>query len=253
MHRFRMTLLLILAASGCDRRSPARREPSSHAPRSPDERDLHANPPGRAGHAGLALDRLDPDSLCVTKGKLERARIDVPTFRAVALGHGGDRAAVEVLVSGTTTTTRALASGQERRQFGLKLRAADGCNLVYVMWRLDPQPKLEVSVKRNPGQRISAECGAGGYTKVTPLVNEVPPELVDGEPHELAAEIVDDTLVAWIDGRITWQGTLPTSARELAGPAGVRSDNLAWELISLSTDQHGGNDVVAKCVDTHSD
>ena len=33
-----------------------------------------------------------------------------------------------------------------------KLRAEDACNLVYVMWRIEPQSRLVVSVKRNPGQ-----------------------------------------------------------------------------------------------------
>ena len=89
-------------------------------------------------------------------------------MRGYALGAGGDAAALTFTYQGEAENTRELASGELRRQLGLKLRAQDGCNVVYVMWRLDPTPKLEVSVKFNPGKRTHEECGADGYTKVKP-------------------------------------------------------------------------------------
>jgi hypothetical protein len=46
-----------------------------------------------------------------------------------------------------------------RRQSGLKLRAQNGCNLVYAMWRSEPESKLGVSVTRNPGLNASSERG----------------------------------------------------------------------------------------------
>lgn len=206
------------------------------------------------------LDKITADTLCVTRGKLTETtdlakRIDVPTFRAVAPGHAGDAAAVRVRVNGRTEHTRALASGQERRQVGLKLRAQDGCNLVYVMWRLDPKPKLDVSVKRNPGQRTAKECGADGYTKVKPITaTKYLPDLLDGSEHELRAEISGNSLLAWIDDQQVWRGTLPEGAAELSGPAGVRSDNLSIDLVSLSVEKRAGGDVAPKCVgDEESD
>src|SRR5262249_2345049 len=99
-------------------------------------------------------------ALCVTKGSLvpkragsrsdhdpaSEATIDqdvaVPTFRAVAPETAGDSASLEFVYRGETEKMRELGSGQLRRQLGLKLRAANGCNLVYAMWRLDPKPKL---------------------------------------------------------------------------------------------------------------
>ncbi len=186
-------------------------------------------------------------ALCITTGKLDGAGVDVPTFRAVAPGHAGDAAAVKVLVHGASSDARALASGQLRRQHGRKLRAQDGCNLVYVMWRLDPKPKLEVSVKRNPGARTGKECGNGGYTRVKPAWTGFLPGLEDRAAHELRAEIHGDELDAWIDGKLQWQGALPATAKELAGPAGVRSDNLAFELVSLAVDARAGGAVDAKC------
>ena len=184
--------------------------------------------------------------MCVTKGALAQARVEVPTFRAVAPGHAGDAAAIRVTVRGTSDHERALAGGQDRRQLGLKLRAADGCNLVYVMWRLDPRPELEVSIKRNPGAHTSAECGADGYTKIKPDGALEPPPLADGAPHTLQAELAAATLTAWIDGRVTWQGHL--DATGLTGPAGLRSDNLSFSLDSLSVDARPGS-VSANCVD----
>lgn len=183
----------------------------------------------------------------MTTGELVDGRVEVPTFRAVAPAHDGDAAAMRVVVHGETAKARALASGQHRRQLGLKLRAQDGCNLVYVMWRLDPKPKLEVSVKHNPGARTAKECGARGYTKVKPVRTASLPELDDGVAHELRAEIADDILTAWVDERVVWQGKLPASAGELVGPAGVRSDNLAFDLTGLAVDRRAGGEVEVKC------
>jgi hypothetical protein len=210
-----------------------------------------AEPPPPADPAAkptLALADVAPSALCVTMGALAGSGVDAPTFRAVARGHAGDAASLKVVVHGATAEARALASGQQRRQLGLKLRAANGCNLVYVMWRLDPRPKLEVSIKRNAGARTASECGARGYTKVRADGALPPPALDDGAPHELRAEIAGDALTAWIDGRVTWQGRLPDEARELAGPAGLRSDNLAYDIAAIAVDTRAGGDVDAKCV-----
>ncbi len=192
--------------------------------------------------------RVEPDQLCVTHGELAEARIEVPTFRAVAPEHAGDRAALTFLVRGATAEHRALASGQQRRQLGLKLRAENGCNLVYVMWRLDPKPQVEVSVKRNPGQRTAKECGADGYTKVRPLIATPPPAMTDTRAHDLRASINGDVLVASIDGQEVWRGLLPASARDLVGPAGVRSDNLELDLLGFEVDARGPEaDEAATC------
>jgi hypothetical protein len=202
-----------------------------------------------------ALAAVEPKSLCVTKGEITASsKIDVPTFRAVAPGHEGNAAAIKLTVLGDTYQRRALASGQQRRQVGLKLRADNGCNLVYVMWRLDPKPKLDVSIKRNVGERTAKECGANGYQKVKPSFTDLAATLDDGAPHELRAEISGDTLTAWVDGTVAWIGTLPASARDLSGPAGVRSDNLAFDLTAFAVDAEAtAAKAEAKCVDDEAD
>ncbi len=191
-------------------------------------------------------------SLCVTKGKLARSSIVAPTFRAVAPGQGGDAMQVKMIVR-ESTEQRALASGQMRRQVGLKLRAADACNVVYAMWRLDPKPMLEVSTKINPGERNTSQCGTAGYTKVKPIYTAPLPELLDGKPHTLRAEIVGDSLAAWVDDTVAWAGSLPQGASELSGPAGLRSDNLEVEILGLAADERPGAASSATCTDQHSD
>jgi hypothetical protein len=174
------------------------------------------------------------DQLCVTKGALASASVEQPTVRGYAPGAGGDAAALTFTYRGETFESRALAGGQERRQIGVKLRAQDSCNVVYVMWRLDPKPKLDISVKQNPLKTRHEECGADGYTKIKPRKKTFVPAFEYGKTHTLRAEIVGDELYAWIDDKLLYQGTLPESARALKGPAGLRSDNVKFDLVSLA-------------------
>ncbi|CAN5921474.1 hypothetical protein BH11MYX3_BH11MYX3_09140 [soil metagenome] len=175
------------------------------------------------------------DALCVTKGTAKiGTTVNEPTMRAIALGSAGDGASLDWMYRGDTETTRDLASGTARRQVGLKLRAQDGCNLVYVMWRLDPKPMIEVSIKLNPGKSTHAECGADGYTKIKATKSWPVPVLASGDRHTLRAAISGDDLTAWVDEKVVWRGRLPAAARTLDGPAGIRSDNLAFDLIGFA-------------------
>jgi hypothetical protein len=188
----------------------------------------------------IALAPTSPARLQVTRGAASPGRtITAPTLRAIALGSSGEAASLAFVFHGDTAASRALASGEVRRQLGLKLRAQDGCNLLYVMWQLAPAPALVVSLKRNPGMRTHRECGARGYTLLAPAplagaaLAPVPP-LSAGDAHALHAELTRDELLAWIDGALVWRGPLPAAARDLAGPAGLRSDNVRFNLVSFS-------------------
>ena len=197
----------------------------------------------------IAVTPVKPDAICVTKGQLDKGSVGVPTFRAVALGTSGDASALEFLYHGQSQETRALASGQLRRQIGLKLRAANGCNLVYVMWRLDPKPFLEISIKVNPGMRTHEECGANGYTKIKKSTyHTAVPALLAGEKHTLQAEIVGTELFAWIDGALAWRGDLPDEAKAMSGPSGFRSDNLAYDVTTFSAPQGDTSAETPHCV-----
>jgi len=177
---------------------------------------------------------IKSDALCVTKGELDGAAIEVPTMRGYALGAGGDAAQLTFTYKGESHESRPLASGDVRRQIGLKLRAQDSCNVIYVMWRLDPRPKLDISVKVNPGQTAHEQCGADGYTKIRSRTKALVPAFEFNTTHTLRAEIVGDDIFAWVDGTLLFQGRLPDAARSIHGPAGLRSDNVAFDLVELA-------------------
>lgn len=188
-------------------------------------------------------------SICVTRGALlAGGKIDAPTFRGVALGTTGEGIGIDFVFHGKAAGSRALASGSFRRQIGLKLRAADGCNLVYVMWRLDPRQMLEVSVKANAGMTTHAQCGANGYTKVASTYDLAIPTLHVGEKHTLAAQIDGDNLTVWIDGRVSWVGRLPIVARSLHGLAGLRSDNVSYDLIAIWAPMRTSSTPLPRCL-----
>lgn len=203
----------------------------------------------------VAIAEIDPATVCATHGAVKvktsgkssgKPALEVrdATTRAFARTSKGDAAAIAFHYTGLKQEVRSLASGVARAQLGLKLRAQDSCNVIYVMWRTD-KATLDVSVKYNASQHSNAECGTHGYRKIRPLASHRVPSLAAGSDHRLQAEIVDDNLTAWIDGNLVWTGTLPGVARELQGPVGIRSDNVELELelsASLATEP------IARCV-----
>ena len=240
-------LALLLASCSGRRLEAAPERSSSH----PAMSNLEAPSPS------LAVTPVAADRLCVTKGAASLGgAITEPTVRAVALGTSGEAASLTFRFLGDTATTHELASGESRRQLGLKLRAQDGCNLVYVMWRLDPKPGLSVSVKHNPGMRTHKECGADGYTRVKPLRGAAlapVPALHPDASHILRAELSGDDLLAWIDDQLVWRGPLPAAARTLSGPAGLRSDNVRYDLVGFSAAAAPAAAAPAKCSPEHGD
>jgi hypothetical protein len=124
-----------------------------------------ATAPDTGSAAPLRLVR--PTDLCVTEGRVhalagERMEVTAPAMRAVVAGSTSEAAELAFVYQGPASGVKPLASGEVRRQIGLKLRAQDTCNVVYVMWRVEPASKIAVQVKRNPGKRRHAECRAIG-------------------------------------------------------------------------------------------
>jgi hypothetical protein len=180
---------------------------------------------------GAALQRISRDQLSVTNGAVTVLRdgtiaIDTPSSRAVV--SNVTEIAVDQIAEirfrylGPTKTGKPLASGELRRQIGLKLRAADSCNVIYVMWRIVPASRIAVSVKRNTGHSHS-QCGAHGYESIAPQLQTTPRPIQPGEIRTLRAELYGTDLTVKADGKIAWQGMLPS--RTLAGPPGLRTDN----------------------------
>jgi hypothetical protein len=175
------------------------------------------------------------DQLCVTEGALadlpgQRLAVEVPKMRAYLLERTSQVIEAHIRYLGGTSKESPLGSGEMRRQFGFKLRAQDPCNLVYVMWRIEPESKVVVSVKRNPSQHTSAECGNAGYTNIRPQSSHPILVLREGAEHILRAELTGPEMRVFIDNKVIWEGTLPSEILELNGPVGIRSDNAHVEM-----------------------
>jgi hypothetical protein len=131
--------------------------------------------------------------------------------------------------NGDSLTTVPSGSGVILRQIGLKLRSNDPCNLLYVTWRNQPNSAIVVSVKRNPGQTTSAQCGNRGYKSLATIA--VPPDPPGSQPvHELRVTMfpLRSSLVLRVfrDGPQVYAKTLgPSVVGMLDGPVGIRSDN----------------------------
>jgi hypothetical protein len=174
-------------------------------------------------------------NLCVTEGTIEelpgdRLSVSVPKMRAYLNASTLQIVEAHFTYLGSTGHEARLGSGELRRQFGLKLRAQDACNLVYAMWRIEPETMLVVSVKSNPGQHSSAECGNRGYRNIKPRRATPVPSLRPGETHTLRAEMRGAELTVFVDGVPAWQGSAGSEILALTGPVGIRSDNARLEM-----------------------
>ena len=116
------------------------------------------------------------------------------------------------------------------RQFGLKLRAQDACNLVYAMWRIEPESKLVVSVKSNPGEHTSAQCSNRGYQNIKPRRSVPVPTLSSGSTHTLRAEMNGAEMHVFADNSLVWEGSVGPEALAFDGPVGIRSDNARLQI-----------------------
>jgi hypothetical protein len=174
-------------------------------------------------------------NLCVTEGALEalpgqRLAVNVPKMRAYVNAYTQPVAEVRFTYLGSTGNEAPLASGEMRRQFGLKLRAQDACNLVYAMWRIEPESKLVVSVKSNPGQHTSAQCSNHGYQNIKPRRSSPVPTLSPGETHTLRAQMRGAEMEVFADNALVWEGPIGPEALAFDGPVGIRSDNARLQI-----------------------
>lgn len=181
--------------------------------------------------------RLTPipfEDFIQTKGELQTAAagrffVDVPKMRAVTAHGKSEEVRLRFQYLGPTEEQSQLQSGKSRQQLGLKLRAENGCNLVYAMWRIAPESSIQVQLKRNPGMTTHLECGNGGYETIVPTQRAAAPTLHAGDgEHRLRALWQGKRLAIFADGMSVWEGELPESATSLHGPAGIRSDNVRW-------------------------
>ena len=182
---------------------------------------------------------IPKERLCVTAGKVEapspgRFHVNQGGMRAVVAGGNGTSAELAFTYRGPSTATAKLADGTLRRQIGLKLRALDTCNVVYVMWHVEPTRGVAVSVKSSPKLHSHEACGATGYLNVEPTRSLEAPRIAAGDRHTLRATLDGLGLRVVADGTTVWEGVLPREALAFDGPAGIRSDNGEFEFELLN-------------------
>src|SRR5580700_10547263 len=178
-----------------------------------------------------ARTRMPLSDFDVSDGKIDKAAGDrlmvgSKEMRATLKKIGpSQRVTIKFTYLGPSSEVSHFGNGEVRHQFGIKLKAQDICNLVYVMWNFDTQ-KIAVSVKLNPGQRTHEDCLDRGYiNNIKPRVSAPPPTMRTDQPHSLSANLQGQELTVKADGKIVWQGMLVPVVLEFQGPVGLRSDN----------------------------
>src|SRR6202049_1103410 len=181
--------------------------------------------------AATAQTRTRQSDFDVSDGKIDKANGDrlivgSKEMRATLRKAGpSQKVTVNFTYLGPTSEVSHLGNGEVRHQFGVKLKAQDTCNLVYVMWNFDTQ-KIAVSGKLKPGRATHEDCLDRGYiNNIKPRVFAPPPAVRVDQPHSLYADLVGQALTVKADGVIVWQGSLVPVVLEFQGPVGLRSDN----------------------------
>jgi hypothetical protein len=142
---------------------------------------------------------------------------------------------------GPSKTTSKLASGGFVRQIGLKMRTKDTCNLLYIMWRIEPVEEIAITIKSNRGQSTHGDCGAGGYIHVASIpLKDI--GVTAQETHRLHAKIDEKNgefkLTVDVDEKTVWSGALdPKIIAPINGPVGFRSDNGSYIFKLLVSDE----------------
>jgi len=213
---------------------------------------LGTNPAG-AQASNSSMKPVSKDKLCITEGKIEQLSdnhlsVNVPKMRAFVTDPTVQEAEARFVYLGPSKESIPLASGEMRRQFGLKLRAQDGCNLVYAMWRIEPKQELVVSVKSNPGMTKSSECDAHGYQNIKPTQSAPLPQLKPGKRYSLRAIMDGSRMRVYANNTLVWDGDLGQHALAFNGPVGMRSDNgnFRFEFFAAPP-QPGQQGAIAAC------
>jgi len=191
--------------------------------------------------------------LCITEGEIEQREdnklsVSVPKMRAFVTGPTLQEVEAHFTYLGPSKKSSPLASGELRRQLGLKLRAQDGCNLVYAMWRIEPKAELVVSVKSNPGMTQSSECDAHGYHNIKPTQASQLPDVKRGHRYTLRAIIDGSRMRVYANNNLVWEGDLGSDVKSINGPVGVRTDNGRFDFELFAAEpQPGQQGASASC------
>jgi hypothetical protein len=139
---------------------------------------------------------------------------------------------ISFVYRGQSSKAQPLKSGEMRLQLGLKLRAENACNLIYVMWHIEPTQGIFVAMKHNAGMDNFRQCADNGYStiKATYQQRDLVKPIKVGETHTLRAVIDGKIMHVFADGAEVWTGELPAEALAYVGPVGIRSDNANFDV-----------------------
>jgi hypothetical protein len=165
-----------------------------------------------------------------------------PKERAVRTSGKHFKALLRFRYRGPSEKTAPLDSGAVIQQIGLKMRAMDTCNLLYVMWRIKPTEELYIAIKQNPGKSKYDDCGANGYL----VLGRVPLKplgitAANQKTHRLGASVTKTAGryagEVTIDGRRIWSDNIDAKLiADINGPVGFRSDNGSFIFKLFVTD-----------------
>ncbi|MFC5862958.1 hypothetical protein ACFPT7_11695 [Acidicapsa dinghuensis] len=175
--------------------------------------------------------RVERKDICVTEGSVTAmgdGRLQTQSEKMRAFVNLTKPQSIETHFTymGPTGEISQLGSGALRLQFGLDLRYQDPCNVIYAMWRVEPESKLVVSVKRNMGMTKSSQCSNSGYTNIKPIRSTAVPRLRNGDSHTFSAAMKGDELRVFVDQTEVWTGAVGPEGADLNGPVGMRTDNV---------------------------
>lgn len=233
----RLLLPLLFCCSACATTTSREKQPE---PVDASTRTSNATLPAAAPPTMEAGDLLTVPDVRITHGHMLASRtaagfaIDDPTVRGVLPQRTAPNIELRFTYRGPLAARAALGSGDASRvQIGAKLRAADGCNVVYAMLRIEPEPAIVVQVKRNPDAHTHDDCSNGGYRTVKPDFRSTVPAITAGSSHRLHASLEETQLKVWLDDAIVWRGDVGNEVLTFDGPVGFRTDNGRFDLSIL--------------------
>ncbi|MEZ0391398.1 MAG: Ig domain-containing protein [Pseudobdellovibrionaceae bacterium] len=170
--------------------------------------------------------RIPRNLICATNGQVqtnsaESIEVTTATSRSVVTTPTEQKIRIDFTYLAPINDPAANPNGH--RQIGLKLRAANSCNVLYVMWPVAGGP-LKVTLKRNDGMKNHSECGPEGYTNLTPSLSKTVSALQIGRKYRLQAEYENETLNVYASGVKAWSGMIENQDIPFQGPVGVRTD-----------------------------
>lgn len=162
--------------------------------------------------------------------KMDLYQVKDDRLRAKSLETPASGLEMTFTYQGKTAVAKNLKSGKPRVQLGCYLAAQNQCNLLYAMWRIEPEPGIFVQTKSNLNKSTHQECGNNGYTTVKPIFKKKIGAPTVNQNYRYSCELKGSTLTVKVDNEKVWSGTVDLKNLDPKGYSGVRSDNALWQF-----------------------